>query len=276
MKFAIDSKVLAFILLNSLLKTPEWEIFKSSLINTVEESNLTFNAIETRIIAEDARLHPSGHSEYAMKASGAPKASARPPNASTWCEHHLSSTHNSADCKSYQKWVTELRKGEFRKMDKGKEKANTAEGTLDPSDSANVVCEHVPKSLIHRIHAYSLSEQNDSGRDTLIIDSGTSSPMVPHRSWFRTYQPLHPPRPVTLGDNSKAHAIGIGTMPLLSHVSGQTFEIILSNVLLSPEFRISLISVNRLASASLSTSFPANSNACYVRKDKNTILVANH
>jgi len=103
----------------------------------VEESNLTFDAIETRIVAEDACLHPSRHSESAMKAS------ARAPNASTWCEHHLSSTHNSANCKSYQKWVTELRKGRFRKMEKGKEKANIAEGTPDPLDSANVVCKHV-------------------------------------------------------------------------------------------------------------------------------------
>jgi len=76
MKFAVDSKVLAFILLNSLPKTPEWEIFKSSLINTVEESNLTFDAIETWIIAEDACLHPSRHLESAIKASRASKASA--------------------------------------------------------------------------------------------------------------------------------------------------------------------------------------------------------
>jgi len=75
MKFTIDSKVLAFILLNSLPKTLEWEIFKSSLINTVEESNLTFDAIETQIIAEDACLHPSRHSEFVIKASRAPKAS---------------------------------------------------------------------------------------------------------------------------------------------------------------------------------------------------------
>jgi len=67
-------------------------------------------------------------------------------------------------------------------MDKGKEKANTVEGTLDPPDSTNVVCEHVPKSLIHHIHAYSSSEQNDSGRDTLIIDSSASLHMVPHWS----------------------------------------------------------------------------------------------
>jgi len=117
---------------------------------------------------------------------------------------------------------------------------------------------------------------SDSGRSTLIIDSGASSHMVPHRSWFQTYQPLHPPHLVTLGDNSEAHAIGIGIVSLLSHVSGQTFEIVLSNVLLIPEFQILLISMNWLASASLSTSFPANSNVCYVRKDKNTVLVANH
>ena len=71
-------------------------------------------------------------------------------------------------------------------MEKGKEKANTAEGTPDPLDSTNVVREHVPKSLIHCIHAYSLSEQNNSGRSTLIIDSGASSHMVPHQSWFQT------------------------------------------------------------------------------------------
>ncbi|KIJ10956.1 hypothetical protein PAXINDRAFT_41637, partial [Paxillus involutus ATCC 200175] len=100
--------------------------------------------------------------------------------------------------------------------------------------------------------------------------------IVPHWLWFRTYRPLHPPRPVTLGDNSNTMAIGIGTVPLISQTSGTNYEIILSNVLLIPEFRISLISVNRLASTGLSTAFPANSDVCYVRKDRNTILIAAH
>ncbi|KIJ10561.1 hypothetical protein PAXINDRAFT_85894 [Paxillus involutus ATCC 200175] len=51
MKFSVDNKLLSFILLNSLPKTSEWEMFKSSVVNTVEESNLTFDAIETRITA---------------------------------------------------------------------------------------------------------------------------------------------------------------------------------------------------------------------------------
>ena len=71
-------------------------------------------------------------------------------------------------------------------------------------------------------------------------------------------------------------AIGIGTVPLISKAFGTTYEIILSNVLLIPEFQISLISVNRLASTGSSMAFPAGFNMCYVQKDRNTILVATH
>ena len=133
--------------------------------------------------------------------------------------------------------------------------------------------EHVSWSVMKRVHAYLSLEPKDSGRNTLIINSGASSHMVPCCSWFQTYQPLDPPCTVTLGDNSDAMAIGIGTVPLISHVSGTTYEIILSNVLLILEFRISLISVNHLVSAGLSITFPAGSEKCYIRKDQNTTLV---
>jgi hypothetical protein len=89
MKFTVDAKVMAFILLNSLPKTPEWELFKGTLINSTEESKITFDAVETRIIAEDTRLHSSSGSESAMKASGPSQSSTCSPNSSTWCEHHL-------------------------------------------------------------------------------------------------------------------------------------------------------------------------------------------
>ena len=122
MKFTVDAKVMAFILLNSLPKTPEWELFKGTLINSTEESKITFDAVETRIIAEDTRLHSSSGLESAMKASGPSQSSTHPPNSSTWCEHHLSATHNSADCNTYKQWVTELRKGGFKKPDKGRQR----------------------------------------------------------------------------------------------------------------------------------------------------------
>ncbi|KIK72495.1 hypothetical protein PAXRUDRAFT_180551, partial [Paxillus rubicundulus Ve08.2h10] len=47
MKFMVDIRLLAFVLLNSLPKTPEWNMFTSSIINTVEDSKLTFDAVET-------------------------------------------------------------------------------------------------------------------------------------------------------------------------------------------------------------------------------------
>ena len=127
MKFTIDAKVMAFILLNSLPKPPERELFKGTLINSTEESKITFDAVETQIIAEDTCLHFSGHLESAMKASEPSQSSTCPPNSSIWCKHHLSATHNSADCNTYKKWVTELRKGGFKKPDKGRQRANPAE-----------------------------------------------------------------------------------------------------------------------------------------------------
>ena len=54
MKILVESKILSFILLNSLPKTPEWEMLTSSVVNTVEDSKLTFDTIETQVTAEDA------------------------------------------------------------------------------------------------------------------------------------------------------------------------------------------------------------------------------
>ena len=159
-----------------------------SVINNVEESKLTFDSIETCITTEDSQLHPSGRSESAMKASraGSFKPEACPLNANTWCKHHLSTTHNSSDCNTYKKWVSELRKGGFRKLEKGKDKVNMVEGTPDPLESANIANECVfhSKSAMQWIHAYLSSQSKDSGSNTLIIDSGALSHIFPYCSWF--------------------------------------------------------------------------------------------
>ena len=54
MKYSVDDKALSFILLNSLPNTPEWELFKSSVVNTVEESKLMFDSIEIWITSKDS------------------------------------------------------------------------------------------------------------------------------------------------------------------------------------------------------------------------------
>ena len=57
MKFNVDSKFLAFTLLNALPQTPEWNMFTSSVINTLEQDQLTFDTIEVRVMSEHARLN---------------------------------------------------------------------------------------------------------------------------------------------------------------------------------------------------------------------------
>ncbi|EGN92490.1 hypothetical protein SERLA73DRAFT_79525 [Serpula lacrymans var. lacrymans S7.3] len=56
MKLGADTKFMAFALLQSLPCTPEWQIFQSSVINTIEEDKLTFHAVEIWITE---KLHNS-------------------------------------------------------------------------------------------------------------------------------------------------------------------------------------------------------------------------
>ncbi|EGN91165.1 hypothetical protein SERLA73DRAFT_80987, partial [Serpula lacrymans var. lacrymans S7.3] len=96
------------------------------------------------------------------------------------------------------------KKGKERHKDKGKEKekANTAEqssGSDSEEEQSHIALEHVhiSKPLAKRIQAYLVSEP-DKTKTTIIIDSGATSHMVPHRSWFEpgTYHVLHPPRTI--------------------------------------------------------------------------------
>ncbi|KIM65736.1 hypothetical protein SCLCIDRAFT_74324, partial [Scleroderma citrinum Foug A] len=96
--------------------------------------------------------------------------------------------------------------------------------------------------------------------------------MTPHRKWFTTYRTLTPPTPVTLGDDSTVQATGIGTVTLHAKVAGKIHEFILSNVLFIPDFRITLISVKRLASAGLSTFFPGTTSHCIVYQGKQQVM----
>ncbi|KIK79223.1 hypothetical protein PAXRUDRAFT_161884 [Paxillus rubicundulus Ve08.2h10] len=69
MKFMVDTRLLIFILLNSLPKTREWNMFTSSVINTIEDSKLTFDAVETHITSEETCLNPSVSSDSTLKVS---------------------------------------------------------------------------------------------------------------------------------------------------------------------------------------------------------------
>ncbi|KIK75570.1 hypothetical protein PAXRUDRAFT_18875 [Paxillus rubicundulus Ve08.2h10] len=165
MKFMVNTKILAFVLLNSLVKTLEWNMFTSSIINTVEDSKLTFNAVETQITSEEAHLNPSGSSDSALKVSN--KSSTCPPNSATW------SLEKGAE-----------KGGGGKRWEKKKEKANVTEDTPDITpktpEIANIVTEGVFKSLMAHVLAYLSSEPKASGRNAIVIDSRATPHMVPH------------------------------------------------------------------------------------------------
>ena len=296
MKFSIDQRVLAFILLNSLLKTLEWNSFISSVINTVEETKLTLDTIEVHILSEDSQLNPPS-SESALKVSNKGRNHIR--SDFIFCEHHqhsrhtrndcyayqhwLNSGHSSSDTHAYQNWAKELQRGgggKWKGKDKDKDKANVSEDPPEwnsrTSEHVNIATEHVSCSLIHRIQAYLLSESNAKGKDTIIIDSRVTSHMVPHHSWFHSYTPLSTPHTVTLGNGSTAYAIYTGSVIMWSVVNGKTYDIILSNVLLILEFHLSFISVHCLSSVGLSTIFSANSSSCFIKQGRTPILIGTH
>ena len=57
---------------------------------------------------------------------------------------------------------------------------------------------------------------------------------------------------------------------------GATNKFILSNVLFVPDFRITLISVNKLAKAGLSTFFPENTTTCTIYQGKTLVMTGQH
>ena len=232
MKFSIYQRVLAFILLNSLPKTLEWNSFMSSVINIVEETKLILDAIKVHILSEDSWPNPPS-SESALKVSNKGRNHTR--SDFMFCEHHqcsghtrndcyvyrhwLNSGHSSSDTHAYQNWVKELWRGgggKWKGKDKDKDKANVSkdppEQNFRTSKHVNIAIEHVSHSLIYCVQAYLLSEPNAKGKDTIIIDSRATPHMVPHHSWFHPYTPLSTPHTVTLGNDSTAHAIGTGSV----------------------------------------------------------------
>ncbi|KAH7919573.1 hypothetical protein BV22DRAFT_1022762, partial [Leucogyrophana mollusca] len=82
-----------------------------------------------------------------------------------------------------------------------------------------------------------LASETDKNSTTIIVDSGATSHIVPHYSWFelRTYKLLFLLRPVTFRDESTVCAIKTGTVVLHTSLGNKDPNIVLSNVLPIPK-----------------------------------------
>ena len=110
MKYAIDPRLLAFTLINSLPKTLEWKTFISTTVNSIDQAKPTFNDMETWIVAEASRLNPSGN-----RPESGLNAKENLNSGDWWCDHHKIATHNTVDCYSYQSWVKGLQEGKGKR-----------------------------------------------------------------------------------------------------------------------------------------------------------------
>ena len=108
-KLTLDGKMMGFILLNSLPKSGEWESFKGRVTHWREDGKISFEEVEREMIGEERRLDLSGQSEGGKMGWGGGKGIIGGEERTTWCEHHLSGTHDSGECKAYKKWARELR-----------------------------------------------------------------------------------------------------------------------------------------------------------------------
>ncbi|KAF8507280.1 hypothetical protein BU17DRAFT_25565, partial [Hysterangium stoloniferum] len=121
---------------------------------------------------------------------------------------------------------------------KDKDKANVAD-SAQPSKTAETVhiaTDSVSTKLMKHIQAYMSSEPSMQSKPVIIIDSGATSHMTSHQSWFSSYHTIKPPKEAKFGDDSVVYAVGIGSITLHTTVGQQQYEIILSNALHIPDF----------------------------------------
>ena len=73
----------------------------------------------------------------------------------------------------------------------------------------------------------------DGSSSTVIIDTGASSHMTPHKNLLKNYQSFSKPRTIHAANKVLFNAFGTGTLFLMMNIKGKPVEIMLKNTLLS-------------------------------------------
>src|SRR5882762_34042 len=259
----LDDQLLAFTLLYSLPDSIEYKATIKNVTGQVPTGKkLNFADAEAAILT-DAIISRSGKTTVITPSSDA-ALNASSSN-SKHCEHHGNNgTHTSAGCFVLHPELRPKQKnfGSGKPKEKPSEKAHkakvkkarVAKSSDESSGDEEAMYNHsyvISQKSKDLYNAY-LSSAKDH-KDALIHDSGASNTFIPHLSWIdpNTFRPLIPPRRVAFGDNSFVEAIGTGTMTLVTKKA----EIKLTEVLVVPDFKVSLVSVSKLAKHGLYSVF---------------------
>lgn len=91
--------------------------------------------------------------------------------------------------------------------------------------------------------------------DAMLLDSGASRHMSPHRDRFTNYQPINPPRDIQAADNHSFQAIGKGDMLIMLPNGNKESKVLLRDVFHAPSMGMTLISVRRVAATGTALTF---------------------
>jgi hypothetical protein len=126
-------------------------------------------------------------------------------------------------------------------------------------------------------HAKMASKKREgSASATWVIDSGATSHVTPHISYFCSYQRLTQPRRIYLADNSYIKGIGTGTVPIEVKVGDINQKIMLQQVLHVPDASSNLLSIGQLTEAGLHTVFDKTGGSIVNRNDKTLAHAIKH
>ncbi|KJA17869.1 hypothetical protein HYPSUDRAFT_105098, partial [Hypholoma sublateritium FD-334 SS-4] len=103
MKKPMDSEFLAFLLLHSLPDDPVWEMFKTSVLNTIpKDEKITFAGISDRLVFNAMRQQGTESALKASKQFSKPKGSrsdaASSSKSKQYCSFHKMNGHDTKDC----------------------------------------------------------------------------------------------------------------------------------------------------------------------------------
>jgi GAG-pre-integrase domain len=108
----------------------------------------------------------------------------------------------------------------------------------------------------------------------ILIDSGSSAHMCPHREWFTQIRPCAPIH-ILLGNDSTLVCQEEGTIHFTVHSGTHPYTFLLPHTLYAPAQRHTLISCSALSSSALHTYFPGPSCSIYDVSDPSSpVLVA--
>lgn len=111
MKKPMDPEFLGFLLLHSLPDNPTWEMFKTSVLNSMpKDSKITFTNVADHLVF-NATIHQQD-SETALKvtAKHPQKKAGAKGKSKKYCTFHKSTSHNTKNCEALKRVEQEKEK----------------------------------------------------------------------------------------------------------------------------------------------------------------------